>query len=214
MGPRHWRGHAQNDGRVQVRGSLIAIQCVLEQGRRHRLTPRGRGRAYKCVGEGCGCGGEGRSGAPASASPWRGSLPSCPSLLTAAPTAPPSSAAQRLPLVCGHSEERHRKHADALHPRGGAEAGCIAPGQHTILHLVQPALKSGAARPTVVEYTLTHWRGWPAVPAATRAGAAGHIQHSVCAALPQVRAVEEAPPDEHENEGLKAFHKLEQHLSP
>jgi len=31
---------------------------------------------------------------------------------------------------------------------------------------------------------------------------------------PQVRAVEEAPPDEHENEGLKAFHKLEQHLSP
>lgn len=30
---------------------------------------------------------------------------------------------------------------------------------------------------------------------------------------PQVRAVEEAPPDEHEDESLKAFHKLEQHLS-
>lgn len=29
----------------------------------------------------------------------------------------------------------------------------------------------------------------------------------------QVRGVEEAPPDEHEDESLKAFHRLEQHLS-
>lgn len=33
------------------------------------------------------------------------------------------------------------------------------------------------------------------------------------ARLPQVTGVEEAPPDEHEDEALKAFHKLEQHLS-
>lgn len=39
------------------------------------------------------------------------------------------------------------------------------------------------------------------------------IENMLMHYIPEVRGVEEAEPDEGENEGLKAFAKLEQHLS-
>ncbi|KAI7842564.1 hypothetical protein COHA_003800 [Chlorella ohadii] len=52
--------------------------------------------------------------------------------------------------------------------------------------------------------------GCPSSAVTLKSGIENMLMHYI----PEVRAVEEAPPDEHENEGLKAFHKLEQHLSP
>lgn len=39
------------------------------------------------------------------------------------------------------------------------------------------------------------------------------IENMLCHYIPEVKGVVEADPDEYENEGLKAFNKLEQHLS-
>ncbi|KAL4423360.1 hypothetical protein ABPG77_004291 [Micractinium sp. CCAP 211/92] len=51
--------------------------------------------------------------------------------------------------------------------------------------------------------------GCPSSAVTLKSGIENMLMHYI----PEVRGVVEAEPDEHENEGLKAFHKLEQHLS-
>ena len=51
--------------------------------------------------------------------------------------------------------------------------------------------------------------GCPSSAVTLKSGIENMLMHYI----PEVRGVEEAEPDESENEGLKAFNKLEQHLS-
>ena len=51
--------------------------------------------------------------------------------------------------------------------------------------------------------------GCPSSAVTLKSGIENMLMHYI----PEVRGVEEAGPDEGEHEGLKAFHKMEQHLS-
>jgi Fe-S cluster biogenesis protein NfuA len=52
--------------------------------------------------------------------------------------------------------------------------------------------------------------GCPSSAVTLKSGIENMLMHYI----PEVQAVEEAEPDEGESEGIKAFHRLEQHLSP